>query len=102
MTQIRFRLGEALDRISLRDLTESKTLALREDEPHPVRTLLSGSNLRKRPLVDGLLRLNETVEVERIHRSHSSPLFAIRAKASNVTTRTSPACTRCSSSLPDV
>lgn len=59
---------ERFPEAAIRDLGY-EAIWLREDEPHPVRTLVAGTNLGQRCGKDTDLRFDETVKIMPLHRT---------------------------------
>src|SRR5688572_14898614 len=69
MTHVCVRLRETSDGVPLRSRARPQSLVLREDVPHPVRTLPAAPDLRQGLLVIILLSLNETTQPVGIRRA---------------------------------
>ena len=66
MREVRVGLFDALDCVVLGGGTECQSVELREDVPHPVRTLPAGRDLRERVCLLVHLRLHEAAQVVRV------------------------------------
>jgi len=67
MTQIGLGFAKAADGVPLRSKARAQALEMREDEPHPVRSLAAASYFRQCLFVGTFLRVNETSQVVAIH-----------------------------------
>src|SRR5690349_10354871 len=65
MRQVGPSLLQRRDRVPHRHRAAAEARGLREDEPHPVATLAAPAQLGDDRVVDGPLRLDEPLEVER-------------------------------------
>src|SRR5437870_692761 len=64
MPPVLARLLEVADAVEVRSAAAAQLLQLREDVPHPVRRLVAGTQLGADPFEHGILRLDESLQVE--------------------------------------
>src|SRR5829696_8399197 len=88
MGKVGGRLRSAPDRVLLRHRTHAQAVELREDVPHPMRTLAAAVDLCQRIGVIVRLRLQEPIEIERVgfgpHGFASTNAFSCKSKVAFV------------------